>query len=928
MSDKLNLAMLELFRLEAGSQLSVLGPGLAALQGAPEDPVEIESALRAFGALKAAARIATVTPIFLLAKQIEAHLSQTLQGKAELRPPVIEALQHSRRWVADFITAIDHEPQDWLDRHAEQFAQLELVFSADPPTQANTEEHAKGGAGDAEPEQPRTTTARADDLAGDNTAGDNPTSLADLSMLELFRLEAEEQTRILSDSLVALETHSDDARHLEQLMRSAHSLKGAARMVGLEAAVQIAHRAEDIFVAAQQASLQLEAEDMDLLLLCIDTLQHIAKATRDDYPAWQQQYAQDIDQIVSALNACLQRTPYTLPQPAFANRSAKPEQDTSGTEERPAMAAADAGTPAPTEENVVRVSGKTLNRLLGLAGEAQVAARWMTPFNSHMLQIKRRQAELGTLLDQIRDHLFDLQADDRLHELLNEARQKSNTCRGLLAERMTELDAYDRHSSSLAYRLNREILATRMRPFAEGIQGFQRLVRDVARSLDKDIKLDIRGLATQVDRDILDKLQAPLNHMIRNAIDHGIETAPQRLAAGKPAQGTIRLEAMHSAGMLSIIVQDDGAGIDQAALRAKVVSKGMVTASMAEKLTESELLDFLFLPNFSTRDTVSEISGRGVGLDVVHNVIQELRGQIRASSTLGEGLRFQLLLPLTLSVVRVLLVEIGAEIYAFPLGRIDQTLKLPQAHIETMEGRQYFTYGDRHIGIISAQQILQTHTEQSCGDEIPVVIIGDKNHQYGIAVDRLLGERNLIVHPIDPRLGKIQDISAASITEDGAPLLIFDVEDLLRSIDLLLSGGRINKLEQQQTTSVNDAAKRILVVDDSITVREVERNLLNSKGYQVETAVDGADGWNAARSKHYDLIISDIDMPRMNGFELVGLLKNDSRLHAIPVIIVSYKDREEDRQRGMEVGADYYLPKGSFHDDTLVEAVMDLIGPA
>lgn len=899
MTTKLNTTMLDLFRLEANSQLTILESCIANLQKDPSNASEIEVALSAFAALKGAAKIAGVTTIFSQAKQIEDILTLSLQDNFLLEKHFLDAITQSAKLVAEFVTSIDHIPQDWIDSNTGRFEELNQLFSkSDPNAEATSEDNTS---------TPAVTTT------------ENSNSLADLSMLELFRLEATEQTRILNDSLVALETHSDDARNLEQLMRSSHSLKGAARMVGLDAAVRIAHLTEDIFVAAQQAKINLNSNDMDLLLLCIDSLQQISEATKTDYPSWEKEHSHDIELLVSALNNCLKANTYTLPQLSFTDKASTTTVSVQ----------ADGNNSSPQEaSSSVRVSGKALNRLLGLAGEAQVASRWLEPFANQLLQIKRRQTELNTLLDHVREQLFDLKGDEHLHELVEQARHKSQTCRELLVERMADLESYDRRASSLSFRLNREILETRMRPFSEGIQGFQRLVRDVSRSLDKDIKLDVRGLTTRVDRDILDMLQAPLNHMIRNAIDHGIESTADRLAAGKPAQGTIRLEAMHSAGMLIITVHDDGSGIDQDALREKIVKKGMVTKDMASKLSETELLDFLFLPNFSTRDTVSEISGRGVGLDVVHNVIQELRGQIRASSTLGEGLKFQLQLPLTLSVIRALLVEIADEIYAFPLGRIDQTLKLPINHIETMEGRQYFAYGDRHIGIITAHQLLQSAPGIEHEEDIPVVILGEKTNQYGIVVDKFLGERNLTVYPIDPRLGKVQDISAASMMEDGSPLLIFDVDDLLRSIDILLSGGRINKLEQNNSPATEQNAKRILVVDDSITVREVERNLLSSKGYQVEIAVDGADGWNAARTKHYDLIISDIDMPRMNGFELVGMLKNDQRLQNTPVIIVSYKDREEDRQRGMEVGADYYLPKGSFHDDTLVDAVMELIGPA
>jgi two-component system sensor histidine kinase and response regulator WspE len=518
--------------------------------------------------------------------------------------------------------------------------------------------------------------------------------------------------------------------------------------------------------------------------------------------------------------------------------------------------------------------------------------------------------------------------DDFALDLLNEIQHRAGNCRHMLAERMEELEEFDRRSHNLASRLNREVIASRMRPFADGIHGFQRMVRDIARSLEKQVKLEIHGLTTKVDRDILEKIEAPLNHLIRNALDHGIETPAEREAAGKPAQAHIRLEAMHSSGMLSIIVEDDGRGMDLEKLREKIVKKKLVTEDMARELSESELMDFIFLPGFSTREQVSEISGRGVGLDVVHSVVQEMHGIVHAISNPGKGMRFHLQLPLTLSVMRSLMVEIAGEIYAFPLSQINRTLKLNPDHIETLEGRQYFTLGNQHIGLLAANQVLGLPEAPPVTDESCIVVLGERLERYGFVVDRFLGERSLVVHPLDPRLGKVKDISAASILESGDPCLIIDVDDMLRSADILIAGGRLDRIEERGERSRSTSGKRILVVDDSITVREVERNMLTNKGYDVEVAVDGMDGWNAVRTGHYDLVISDIDMPRMNGFEFVEHIKGDPTLRSLPVMIVSYKDREEDRARGLEVGADYYLTKGSFQDETLLDAVADLIGDA
>jgi len=577
---------------------------------------------------------------------------------------------------------------------------------------------------------------------------------------------------------------------------------------------------------------------------------------------------------------------------------------------------------------MVRVTAENLNRLMGLAGESLVESRWLEPFANALRQLKRNQLELADVVERLRESLAGLDVPEHVAEHATAARRKVDECRHMLADRLTELELFARRSENLSDRLYREAIASRMRPFDDGVQGFPRMVRDIARRLGKKVTLEIIGRGTEVDRDILERLEAPLSHLLRNAIDHGIEPPEERLAVGKPEEGTIRLEAAHKGGMLSITVSDDGRGVELERLRQKIVSKQLTTAEMAESLTEAELVDFLFLPAFSTKESVTEISGRGVGLDVVHDMAQEVGGTVRAVSEPGKGMHFFLQLPLTLSVVRTLLVEIAGEPYAFPLARIDRALMLPKDDIDVVANRQYFTMDGRHIGLLSAHQVLEVQESTAYSDTLPVIVVSDRLNCYGLVVDRFFGESDLVVQPLDPRLGKVPDISAAALMEDGSPILIIDVEDMVRSVDNLLVGRRLRKVGRAVSAIAGPTRKRILVVDDSLTVREVERQLLANHGYEVEVAVDGMDGWNAVRVGHYDLVITDLDMPRMNGFELVGQIKNDSHLRALPVMVVSYKGSEEDRNRGLEAGANYYLTKSSFHDETLLQAVVDLIGEA
>jgi two-component system sensor histidine kinase and response regulator WspE len=501
-------------------------------------------------------------------------------------------------------------------------------------------------------------------------------------------------------------------------------------------------------------------------------------------------------------------------------------------------------------------------------------------------------------------------------------------CEHLLSQRLLQLEMFDGRSTDLANRLYDEALACSMRPFADAVPRFPRMIRDLGRELGRPARLEILGEATQVDRDVLEKLDAPLGHLLRNAMDHGIESTERRLAAGKPSEGVIRLEARHTAGTLQILISDDGAGIDVGALRESIVRRKLATADFARTLSEPELLEFLFLPGFTLKDTVTEISGRGVGLDAVLNMVKQLRGTVRVTSQSGHGTRFVLQLPLTLSVVRTLLAEVGGEPYAFPLAYISRTLSLPREQIEMLEGRQLFEFEGRPVGLVDASQVLGGTSNPASAALASIIVIGESANSYGLVVDRFLGERELVVRPLDIRLGKVKDIAAAALMEDGSPVLIIDVEDLRQSVEKLISTGRLNKLPQGVDATPGRARKRVLVVDDSLTVRELERKLLDSHGYEIEVAVNGMEGWNAVRTGNFDLVITDIDMPRMDGIELVSLIRKDPSLKSLPVMIVSYKDREEDRRRGLEAGADYYLTKGSFHDDTLVQAVIDLIGEA
>ncbi len=797
------------------------------------------------------------------------------------------------------------------------------------------------------------------------------TDLSSMSMHDLFRIETEAQGETLTDGLIALESDWQSSETLESLMRAAHSIKGAARIVNLDEAVRVAHSMEDCFVAAQAGKIMLDPTHIDIFLRGMDMLTRISEVGEGETTEWFSGHKTEIDELIEGLlsilsgeAAAMKSAPVDADETITGEKSDTPPEESTPGQEVDTSDGYEAGTTMPEaeafastgaaaietavkgpaerkpskerpskeegRERQLRISPEQIDQLLGLAGEVQMQWQWLRPYAGSLLQIKRRITELESTLNNI--ELSALEGGDGrcYSNNIRDALARTAASRTMLAELLEELENHERSIFDLSQRLYHQSVSTRMQPFSEGVKGFKRMVRDLARSLGKQVRLEVVGADTLIDRDILEKIQASLNHLMRNAIDHGIETPEERLKAGKAAEGTITLEARHHTGMLKVSVSDDGKGIDLKSIGKAVVERGLATQNMVDQMNEAELLAFLYLPKFTIKDKVSEISGRGVGLDVVASTVNEVRGYIHTSFVPGKSTHFELQLPITLSVIRSLQVEIAGEAYAFALARIDRALKLDPDDIRDSGGRQYITIDDRNIGLVSARQFLGIHSpvEVPYDEGLNVVVLGNAEASYGFIVDRFLGECDLVEKALDPRLARVRDISAASIMNDGTPLLIFDVCDLIHSIEKFINDGRLARPEKTHVKSSKDAAKKILVVDDSITVREVERKLLTANGYEVEVAVDGVDGWNTFRDGEFDLVISDVDMPRMDGIELVRNIKMDPGLNNTPIVIVSYKESDEDRMRGLEAGADFYMTKSSFHDEGLLEVVADLIGEA
>lgn len=719
-----------------------------------------------------------------------------------------------------------------------------------------------------------------------------------MSMEELFRAEAEGQCQTLSDQLLALERAAEVAPLLEELMRAAHSLKGAARIVGLDAAVKVAHVMEDCFVRAQQVNLAPDSGATDQLLKGVDLLRQIGGITPGT-PTTEQ-----LDDFVLACQAIhFEKTaPRETPPPI---PSAEPAPVASV--EKTARGRRD-----------LRVDAERLDSLLALAGQASVASRseeqYFGPAQAALRNVETALAEASRTA-----------AETRRLALLSHVAGLVAAAQSTLIFSAETFDTKARRLARYCDRLYQETLACRMRPFGDIAPGLRRLARDLARQLGKQVRVEIEGEDVEVDRDLLDRLDGPLSHLIRNALDHGLETPEEREKTYKEPEGCLQISARHQSGWFVITVADDGRGLDREAITKAILRRGLAAPEHVAQMTDAETMEFLLLPGFSLSENVTEISGRGVGLDAVRVMAYGAGGSLRLARREMGGFQVEVILPVSLSLVRALIVEVSGDFFALPLTRVDRVLNVDREEIHAASGRQHFFLDGERIEILSAAQVLELEESETNAAHSAVAILQGPSSRLGLVFDRMVGQGELSLQRLDSRLGHVQDVSAVATLESGEPVVVLDVNDLVISATNFSSGTRYRPLADHQRQDAK-AARRVLVADDSLTVRELERKLLVGHGYEVDTAVDGLDAWNALREGAYDLLVTDIDMPRMDGIELSKLVRSHARLRDLPIIVVSYKDREEDRARGLEAGADFYLPKSSYQDESLIKAVQEMIG--
>lgn len=727
----------------------------------------------------------------------------------------------------------------------------------------------------------------------------------DQKIAALFFAEIEDLSKQFEENLIAYK--AQDKQALSKLMQMAHSLKGVAKIIELNSLIKLSTSLEELFSEALQERVDVEPVDFDILFDALDYLATIGSLTENEFQKWYKSSEHDLELIIKNIN--------TLNIIKFKGDSEKK------TLHPISIRRPDVLKETKKREKILRISAKELSDLMGLINESLVESHLFKPFSENLVNLKRRFMAFSdkTL------RLIRKQQNETPNEFEEALKDEMNLFQHEINQRAIEIEDLTNRNEILSNRLYDEALKIRMRPFMDCLLGFPRFVRQLGKELKKEVKLEIKGGETLVDREILEKLELPLNHLIKNAVDHGIEYPEDRKKAQKPLEGTLLIEAFATSGFLTINFSDDGKGINKKELKNKISERNLIKSEALEKIEENELLNFLFASGFTTQKVISEISGRGEGLGIVKEAMTNLGGTISISSKEGKGFSLQLEVPLTLSLLQGLIIKVGSEPYALALGKVSQILFKSKSEILNEKDYSFIEEGHKKIKVVEARKVLEIEEKDKAESHLlPLVIIGDFENPIGLIVDEILYEKELIIHPLDPRLGKIPNIRSGAILEDGSPLLILDAEEILKSVNRLFESDKDNTLDIPESYEKSEV-KKILIVDDSPTVSAVEKRVLVQEGFYVQTAKDVKQGLDAIKKIDFDLVISDFEMPSINGLNFLKMIKKDPKLKNIPFIIVSYKESREDEANCLEAGAIKFLQKSSFHDKSLIQEIKTIL---
>jgi chemotaxis protein histidine kinase CheA/CheY-like chemotaxis protein len=711
----------------------------------------------------------------------------------------------------------------------------------------------------------------------------------DPELLATFRAEVEERLASLQSGLLQLEHHTSPRQVIGGLFRDAHTVKGSARMLNLQGVLHVSHGIEDLLGALREGRFAVRRDLVDLLLASCDG---IARALPGPDALSDDALAPLVDALKQAYDGVEPVAVPELAPVAVAAPQSKVVEE-----------------PAPrVPQDSVRVAASKVYDLLDAVGEADLDARRVEQITGSVLGLAAEQARWVAAMRKAEN--LPPEVGLALHRLSGTGDELESAARDL-----RELAEGQRGGMSL---VRDGAMGLAMVPVRRVFAALPRIVRDVGQATGKDVCLVMRGESVELDKKVLDGIADALKHLVINAVDHGCERTAARMEAGKPAQSTITVAARSVGGTVVIEVSDDGAGVDEDAVRRKAVQLGLVPNDAS--LSAPALLNLLFTPAFSTSDAVTETSGRGVGLDVVRDAVEELGGSVEALTQRGVGTTFTLTLPITLGVLRCLVARVGDERYAIPVPGVVESLSLRTAELHVMAGASVVVRHGVSVPLLDLGAALGLPPS---AQPRAALLVRHASTQVAWAVDRLEGESELVVKDLGSFLGRVPCIAGATIDGDGSVVCLLDLRELAERAVGTMPGFVPTPRPAAPTTG---RKPRVLVVEDSIGVRELQRVILEGAGYSVETAVDGLDGANRLRDEPADLVLSDVEMPGMDGFELTRAIRRTKGWENVPVVIMTSRGEDTARQAGLDAGASAYLLKNEFDQEQLVQTVRRLVG--
>ncbi|NWF91425.1 MAG: hybrid sensor histidine kinase/response regulator [Syntrophaceae bacterium] len=699
-----------------------------------------------------------------------------------------------------------------------------------------------------------------------------------------YKAETQEHLQRMSDRLLLLEKNPDDRSLLETLMREAHTIKGSSAMIGYKRIADVAHAMEDGLEKVLEGKVKLEKAHVDALFRCIDAIPLLIedKVTWDDSGV----NRPFVDELCKEIEGVFQEQ---VSRRGEEKRPKKSEAKKSAGEPVAAIPKPEAITSAPLTEGSIRVDIRKLDKLMNLSGELLIS--------------KIRLDELSKSLS------LKAESDVQIREDFSNLIQ--------------ELTKVDSSIDFITKGLEDEVLRLRMISVAYLFGSFPRAVRDLANEKGKDVQILIKGEETELDKSIIDELKGPIMHILRNAIDHGIEPPEERIAKGKPRTGLITLSASQKGSQVVIEVSDDGNGIDRERVRREAVKRGLISEEKARELGDEQIYSLLFMPGFSTCETVTEVSGRGVGLDVVRENISRLKGIVEVYSTPGQGSRFVMKVPLTLGITESLFVACGNETFALPIENVVETIRVNQGEIRTIEGKEAITLRGQILPLLRLNDVFNLSQRGIAEKKVfPVVVVQSVEKRIGLMVDLLLGRQEIVRKNLNGPLRNVRGISGATIIGDGRVILILDVPQIVENVESVM----IKKVQFASKPAPRKKHKTVLLAEDTLSTAMLEKNILESAGFSVVIARDGQEAFEKASQERFDLVITDVLMPRMDGFELTLRLKKDHLYKDVPIIIVTTRESEANKRWGLEAGADAYILKSEFTAEGLLETIERLIG--